>query len=172
MKRIMLFAVLVAATLVRAEALPDTEINLLRTGTVEPAVIHGKVTGVRGWPMRDYARDKYISTLRGYFSGEDCFKVDVQDGVATLTFPDPLPAPYRDKPGESIHLDLGVDPQPPCSAFHITGRVKLNKGGIRLNRGPAFKPAPGWQKIDYRGGRSSSRSPPPPGRRSASAPSR
>ena len=41
MKRIMLFAVLVAATLARAEALPDSEINLLRTGKVEPAVIHG-----------------------------------------------------------------------------------------------------------------------------------
>ena len=63
MKRIMLFTVLVAAALVRAGALPDTEVNLLRTGTVEPAIIHGKVTGVRGYPMRDYARDKYISLL-------------------------------------------------------------------------------------------------------------
>ena len=152
MKRIAVFsAVLVAATFARAGALPDTEINLLRTGKVEPAVIHGKVTGVRGWPMRDFARDKYISPLRGYFSGEDCFKVDVEDGAATLSFPDPLPAPYRANPGESIPIYLGVDPQPPCSTFHITGRAKLDKGALRLNTGPAFKPAPDWQKIDYTG---------------------
>ena len=152
MKRIAVFsAVLTAAALSCAGALTDTEVNLLRTGTLEPAVIHGKVTGVRGWPMRDYARDKYISPLRGYFSGEDCFKVDVQDGVATLSFPDSLPAPYKGKPGESIHIYLGVDPQPPCSAFHITGRVKLDKGALRLNTGPAFKPAPEWQQIDYTG---------------------
>ena len=152
MKRLSAFALLFAAALgAAAEKFTDAEVNLLRAETVEPAVIHGKVTGIRGYMMNDLGRAKYISPLREYISGEDCFKVDVRDGVATFTFPDPLPAPYKENPGESIHFYLGVDPQPPCSKFHITGRAKLNKGALRLSNGPTIKPAPDWQTIDYLG---------------------
>ena len=130
----------------------DTEVNLLRADRIEAAVMHGKVTGIRGYMMNDIARERYIIAHKQYIAGEDCFHIDVNaNGEATFTFPDPLPAPYAENPGELIHLYVGIDPQPPVSAFRISGRVKLNKGAIRLSRGPTFQPAADWQNFDYQG---------------------
>ena len=86
------------STLAAAE-FKDAEVNLFRADKIEPAYIHGKVTAVSGYTMRDRARDRYIAKHRQNFSGEDCFKIDVRDGVMTLSFPDPLPAPYAENRG-------------------------------------------------------------------------
>ena len=72
----------------------DTPINLLRTDRIDAARIHGMVTGIPGFMMNDLARSRYISQHQKYISGEDCFRLDVANGEATITFPDPLPAPY------------------------------------------------------------------------------
>ena len=38
----------------------DTEVNLLRADRIEAAIMHGKVTGIRGYMMNDIARARYI----------------------------------------------------------------------------------------------------------------
>ena len=138
------------STLAAAE-FKDAEVNLFRADKIEPAYIHGEVTAVSGYTMRDRARDRYIAKHRQNFSGEDCFKIDVRDGVMTLSFPDPLPAPYAENRGETIFFYIGVAPQPPAAKFHISGRVKLNKGAVRFRRGPKLMPNSDWQTVDYKG---------------------
>ena len=148
-----------------AEGFKDAEVNLFRADKIEPAHIHGKVTAVSGYTMRDRARDRYIAKHRQNFSGEECFTFDVREGVATIAFPDPLPAPYKENPGETIFFYIGVDPQPPAAAFHISGRVKLNGGALRFSRGPKLLPKPEWQTVDYKGGETFIALTPAPGAR-------
>ena len=134
------------------EAVQDTEINLLRADKIEPAYMGGKVTGIRWFMMRDTARAKYMARHKKYISGEDCFKIDVsQDGEATFTFPDPLPAPYAENPGKTILLYVGIDPQPPAQHYRATGRVRFEKGDISFSNGLSFKPGPDWQSFDFNG---------------------
>ena len=129
----------------------DTAVNLLITDKVEPAHMHGEVTGVRGWMMHDHPRRSYISKHDKYFSGEDCFKIDVKNGEATLAFPDPLPAPYAENPNQQIFLITGMDMMPPAEKFHSTGRVRVTGGVMGLSGGPRFNPSPDWQNFDYKG---------------------
>ena len=153
MKRLSAFALICAAALgTAAGEYADAEVNLLRADKIEPAYMHDKITGVRGYMMNDIARNNYTVGHRKYIAGEECLKVDVnKDGEATISYPDPLPAPYAENPGPNVHLYIGIDPQPPAETFRISGRVKLDKGALQLSNGPKFKPAPDWQKFDYQG---------------------
>ena len=149
MDRFLLCLMLVAALSLHAA---DTPINLLFIDRQEPAIVHGETTGILRYLMNDTARDAYVSRHGAYFRGEDCFKIDVKDGVATFTFPDPLPAPYAENPGKRIYLDTGLGPHPPAQTYHTTGRVRLTGGEFHLTNGMNFKPSPEWQTIDKNGG--------------------
>ncbi len=46
----------------------DTEINLLLFDKIDPAYMHGKVTGVRRWLMSDTAREQFIQRHHEYIS--------------------------------------------------------------------------------------------------------
>ena len=129
----------------------DTPVNLLRADGVEPVYMHGRITAFRGIMMNDSARTKYIAKHRKYISGEECFTLDAKDGEATIAFPDPLPAPYAENPGPQIQLYVGMDPQPPAATYRVSGRVKLDKGELRLSNGPKFGPSSDWRKFDYQG---------------------
>ena len=129
----------------------DTEINLLRADGITPSYINGKITGIRGFIINDIARARYIVRHQKYISGEDCFTLDVKDGEATLRFPDPLPAPYAENPGEMIHFYVTFNILPPAQSFRSTGRVRFNKGNIRLSNGVEFKPGDEWQSFDHNG---------------------
>ena len=147
-------AIIAAITAFGDEKAPlqDTEVNLLRADKIEAAYMHGKVTGIRGYMMNDLARERYFSSHKQYLAGEECLNVDVNaQGEATITFPAPLPVPYLENPGEMIHFYVGVDPQPPATAFRVSGRVKLNGGALKLSNGPQFTSSPDWQKFDYQG---------------------
>lgn len=129
----------------------DTPINLLRADRIDAARIHGMVTGIPGFMMNDLARSRYISQHQKYISGEDCFRLDVANGEVTIIFPDPLPAPYVEYPGEKIHFYVTLDILPPAQCFRSTGRVRFNAGNIRLSNGVDFKPGPDWQSFDHKG---------------------
>ena len=130
----------------------DTPINLLMADRLEPARVHGETTGILRYLMYDGARCAYVSRHGSTIPGEECFKVDVKDGVATFNFPDPLPAPYAENPGMLITLDMGLDPQPPAQTYHATGRLLLTGGSFFFTNGLQFKPSPEWQTIDHNGG--------------------
>ena len=152
MKHLLAFAMLVAASLgVAAGETSDTEINLLRADGIQPVYIHGRLTGIRGFIINDLARFRYITKHQKYISGEDCFTLDVKNGEATLRFPDPLPAPYVENPGEMIHFYVTFNILPPAQSFRSTGRVRFNKGNIRLSNGVSFKPGDEWQSFDHKG---------------------
>ena len=131
----------------------DIHENLLRTDKFTPVHMHGKTTAIRGVMMHDRARQRYISAHHEYTSGEGCFTLEINDaGEATFSFPDPLPAPYIENPGENIFLEVTIDPLPPSKTLRSTGRVRFDKGNIRLSNGLKFNPSPEWQKFDYQGG--------------------
>ena len=142
---VLLFACAAVSTLCAA----DTEVNMLRFDRIEPVMIHGKLTGIRGCMMNDLARTRWIGKHRKYIPGEECFKLDVKDGVATISFPDPLPAPYVENPGEMIHFYVGFNVLPPAESYRATGRVRFNKGKIRLLNGGDLAPSDEWQNFDF-----------------------
>ena len=128
----------------------DSGVNLLRADKIEPAYMHGKVSAFKGLLMNDMARGRYAEQMKRPIE-EECFKISVDGDVGTISFSDPLAAPYVRNPGELIHLYTCVDPMPPAQGFRCTGRVRFNKGNLRLSNGLSFKPGPDWQKFDYTG---------------------
>ena len=122
------------------------------TDKLVPVYMHGKITGIRGCLLIDSPRSAFAEKSGRYVSGEECFKLDVDpEGVATLSFPSPIPAPYANNPRDALRLGFCIEPGPPAPAYHITGRVKLDKGVFRFAPGRKFLPKPGWQKVDYYG---------------------
>ena len=153
-KRIVSMAAILAAALWASGAeYVDSGISLTRcTDKLVPVYMHGKITGIRGCLLIDAPRTNFSQKNARYVSGEECFKLDVDPaGVATLHFPSPLPAPYAKNPRDALRLVFCIEPGPPAPAYHITGRVKLDKGVFRFAPGKKFLPKPGWQLVDYYG---------------------
>ena len=122
------------------------------TDKLVPVYMHGKITGIKGCLLIDSPRSAFAEKSGRYVSGEECFKLDVDpEGVATLSFPSPIPAPYAKNPRDALQPGFCIEPGPPAPAYHITGRVKLDKGVFRFAPGRKFLPKPGWQKVDYYG---------------------
>ena len=154
MKRIWLaMAMAAAASAAFGAEYVDSGVTLTRcTEKLVPVRMHGKITGIRGCLLIDWPRTDFSQKNARYVSGEECFKLDVNSaGEATLSFPSPLPAPYAKNPRDALRLGFCIDPAPPAPAFHITGRVKLDKGVFRFAPGKKFLPKPGWQQVDYYG---------------------
>ena len=153
MKRMWLMAMLAGALAAFGAEYVDSGISVTRcTDKLLPVYTHGKVSGIKGCLLIDPLRTAFAEKNARYVSGEECFKLDVNPaGEATLSFPSPLPAPYAKRPADALRLGFCIDPAVPAPAFHITGRVKLNKGVFRFAPGKRFTAKPGWQKVDYYG---------------------
>ena len=154
MKRMWLVAMLAGALCASSAEYVDSWVSLTRcTDKLVPVYMHGKICGIKGCLLIDGPRTAYASEIARYVSGEECFKLDVNsEGEATFSFPSPIPAPYEKNPRDALRLAFCIDPAVPAPAFHITGRVKLDKGGFRFSPGKSFQPKPEWQTVDYYGG--------------------
>ena len=146
--RSVLFVAACACGLAAAE-IRDTPINLLREGSFTPVRMHNMDSAARGWWLSDSGRADYINRLARYISGEECFELSFDREGMTLRFKDPLPAAYRKFPYWLSLASRVASQLPPAPEYRTTGRIRLDKGSLRLVGDRVYKPAPEWQKIDF-----------------------
>ena len=129
-------------------SLPAAEPSLWQPTPFRPIVMHGKVTAVRGWYLRDQPRTAQLLAGGAYVYGEECFTLGSENGEFSVAFPTPL-NPIHAKTKTELRFCSAVGyPYPPAPEYRVTGRVRFDGGTLRIDQGPAFQPKDEWQTVD------------------------
>ena len=144
-------SVMFCAALGAAACCSAAEYNLLSTDRFTPVEMHGRVSAAAGWMMRDWARRAAFRGSEPYYvSGEDCFTLEVADGVLTIRFTDPLNPVYRK--GSTIRFDARTAlPLPPAPQYRFSGRAKFNRGQVIIGDRLRLSPSAEWKEFEYTG---------------------